>query len=112
MSSRFEVVWAEVAIRDLEEIVDFVEREAPMAAGKLFDRIVEHSRALETFPLRGRVIPELARFEVESYRELILPPYRLMFRIEAQKVFVIGVFDGRRNLEDVVLSRLAFQSGS
>lgn len=31
---RFEVFWAQSAIRDLEEIVDFVEREAPMAAQK------------------------------------------------------------------------------
>lgn len=106
MSSRFEVIWAEVAIRDLEEIVDFVEQEAPMAARRLFDRIVEHSRALETFPLRGRVVPELARFEVESYRELIVAPFRLMYRVETRQVMVVGVFDGRRNLEDLILSRL------
>ncbi len=106
MISRFEVIWAEVAIRDLEEIIDHIEEEAPMAAQRQFDRIVEHSKTLETLPMRGRVVPELARFEVDSYRELILAPYRLLYRIELKRVFVVGVFDGRRDLESLILSRL------
>jgi addiction module RelE/StbE family toxin len=102
----FEVDWAEVAIRDLERIVDFVEQEAPLAAQRLFDEIAERARTLESLPLRGRLVPELARFEITTYRDLIIAPYRLMYRVDARRVLVVGVFDGRRNLEDVLLSRL------
>lgn len=110
MSPRFEVLWSEIAIRDLEQIVDYIiGHDAPIAARRLFDRIVEHSEALRTLPSRGRVIPELARFEVENYRELIIAPFRLMYRIDADQVLVLGVFDGRRDLEDVLLGRIIQQ---
>lgn len=103
----FEVLWAEVAIQDLERIVDFVELEAPMAAQRLFDKIAERSTTLETLPLRGRVIPELARYEINVYRELLIPPYRLMYRVDGKRVLVVAVFDGRRDLESTLLARLA-----
>jgi plasmid stabilization system protein ParE len=103
---RFQVFWAEAAIRDLEEIVDFVAQEAPMAAQRLFNRIKQRSTTLASFPARGRVVPELAKRGVKIYRELILPPHRLMYRIEAHRVLVVAVFDGRRDLEDVLVARL------
>lgn len=103
----FEVVWAEVAIQDLERIVDFIEPEAPMAAQRLFDRIAEQSTTLETLPFRGRVVPELARYEISVYRELLIPPYRLMYRIDGNRVLVVAVFDGRRDLEGILLARLS-----
>jgi toxin ParE1/3/4 len=107
MSSVLEVVWTELALRDLLQIFDYVEAEAPIAARKLFDRIAEHARKLQTLPLRGRVVPELARYEVKSFRELIIPPYRLIYRVDQDRVVVYGVFDGRRNLEDVILARVS-----
>lgn len=107
MSSALEVVWTELALRDLLQIFDHVEAEAPMAARKLFDRIAEHARKLHTLPLRGRVVPELARYDVKSFHELIIPPFRLIYRIDPDRVVVYGVFDGRRNLEDVILARVS-----
>lgn len=105
--SDFEVLWSEVAIRDLEQIVEFIEREAPLAAQRLFERIAERSRTLESLPLRGRVVPELARFEITTYRELIVEPFRLVYRVREKSVLVVAVFAGRRDLEDVLLARAA-----
>ena len=68
--------------------------------------MVEKSQALDSIPRRGRVVPELARFEITTYREILLRPYRLMYRIDGKRVSVVGFFDGRRNLEDVLLARL------
>lgn len=103
---RFEVFWSEIAVRDLERIIDFVDREAPLAAQRLLEEIAERARTLEHLPLRGRIVPELARFEITTHRELLVNPYRLIYRIDAGRVWVIAVFDGRRNLEDVLLARV------
>jgi toxin ParE1/3/4 len=104
---RFEVLWSEVAFRDLNKIIDHIEQQdAPGAAQRLFDRIKKSSEGLATMPLRGRSVPELARFEGASYRELLIPPYRLLYRVGESMVLVVAVFDGRRDLESVVLSRL------
>ncbi|HZF07803.1 MAG TPA: type II toxin-antitoxin system RelE/ParE family toxin [Thermoanaerobaculia bacterium] len=103
---RFEVLWSEVAVRDLDRIIDPIERDAPGAAQRIFDQIKKSSENLSTLPLRGRSVPELARFESTSYRELLIPPYRLLYRVGESIVLVVAVFDGRRDLESVVLSRL------
>jgi plasmid stabilization system protein ParE len=36
----------------------------------------------------------------------VVRPYRLIYRVERDTVTVLAVFDGRRDLEDVLLDRL------
>ena len=102
----FQVVWARAATVDLEEIVAYVAFDSPSAAGALIEKMEIRARTLEEYPQRGRVVPELARFHIRSYREIIVHPYRLLYRIEKKIVDVIGVFDGRRDLSEIILLRL------
>ena len=41
-----------------------------------------------------------------QYRELIEPPWRIVYRIESESVLVLGVLDGRRDLKSLLLERL------
>ncbi len=102
----FRVTWADVARHDLIEIADYIHRDSPAAALRLIERIEQRASALETMPNRGRVPPELVRFRVRIYREIQIPPYRLLYRIHEDSVAVLGVFDGHRDLEDVIIGRL------
>ncbi len=102
----FRVVWADVARHDLDEIADYIHRDSPAAALRLVERIEQRASALETMPSRGRVPPEPIRFRVRLYHEILIPPYRLLYRIHEDSVAVLGVFDGRRDLEDVIIGRL------
>jgi toxin ParE1/3/4 len=56
--------------------------------------------------MRGRIIPELQAQGVLQYRELIVSPWRIIYRIAGQKVFVLSVLDARQNIEDILLKRL------
>ena len=56
-------------------------------------------------PLRGRIVPELRAQGVQFYRELLSPPYRIMYRVKDRLVLVVAVLDGRRNLDDLLLDR-------
>ncbi|MDD4169451.1 MAG: type II toxin-antitoxin system RelE/ParE family toxin [Desulfotomaculaceae bacterium] len=40
-----------------------------------------------------------------NYRELIAPPWRIIYKIEGNKVLVLAVINARRNVEDVLLDR-------
>ncbi len=73
---------------------------------RLVERIEERAAALETMPHRGRVPPELVRFRIRVYHEILIPPHRLLYRVHEERVVVLGVFDGRRDLEDVIIGRL------
>ena len=105
-SRRFRVQWAEVAVRDLEELVAFVTVDSALDAERVLRRIEDRAATLGSSPARGRVIPELARFGMRTWRELVVRPYRLVYRIEGDTVTLLAVFDGRRDLEDLLLERL------
>ncbi len=106
MSDRYSVRWAEAAVRDLEEIARFISSDSSSAARALLARIRSLARSLSTSPRRGRIVPELAGLGLVSWRELVLAPYRLLYRIHEREVHVLAIFDGRRALEDVLLERL------
>ena len=52
------------------------------------------------------LVPELALFGFSVWRESIVNPYRVIYRVEGDRVYVLAVFDGRRDLEDLLLGRL------
>jgi len=56
-------------------------------------------------PERCRIVTELKDQGVMQYRELILSPWRIMFRVTKMKVYVLSVLDSRRNIEDILLKR-------
>jgi hypothetical protein len=37
---------------------------------------------------------------------LIVPPWRIIYRISEMKVYVLSVLDARQNVEDILLKRL------
>jgi toxin ParE1/3/4 len=102
----YRVEWAGIARRDLVSIVDYLVERNPGAAVSALDRIERKAAVLERSPARGRVIPELQRLQVREYRELIVPPYRLVYRVAGRRVLVLAVLDSGRNLEDLLLDRL------
>lgn len=106
---RFRVLWAEAAVRDLEEIVSFAAAESRSDAARLLASLRSRAARLERLPERGRVVPELARFGMGSWRELVVRPYRLVYRIAGDSVTVLALLDGRRDLEDLLLERLLRQ---
>jgi toxin ParE1/3/4 len=103
---RLQVVWAEAAVRDLEEIVAHIGLTSPANAEGVLDRLARKAESLGVAALRGHVVPELARFGIRTWRELPARPYRIFYRVTGRLVCVTAVFDGRRDLEDVLLDRL------
>lgn len=103
---RYQVAWTESATADLEAIVAYLAATSTEAAGRQYERLLSRARSLERLPRRGRVVPELARFGLRSWRESVVAPYRLVYRVTGQQVLVLAVLDARRDLEDVLLERI------
>jgi toxin ParE1/3/4 len=100
------VSWSDTAIRDLQAIVEYIAEENLQAATDTLRRIEKRAEALRAQSLRGRIVPELRGIGVMHYRELIERPWRIVYRVEAQQVFVLAVLDTRRNLQTLLLERL------
>lgn len=103
---RRRVVWARSARRDLDRLLAYLADHDRKAALVTLERLESKARSLAILTDRGRVVPELARLHVREYRELLVPPYRLLYRTRDADIVVLAVYDGRRSLEDVLLDRL------
>lgn len=102
----YRIRWAPVALRDLEEILDWVaSRDGSEAAEGVASRIRARVDSLANHPRRCRIVPELKAVGVTEFREAILPPYRLFFRITKRVVGIVGLLDGRRDLEEILFRR-------
>jgi toxin ParE1/3/4 len=102
----FRVQWAEAAVRDLEELMSYIAADSPLNTERILDKLEKRAQTLESTPVRGRVVPELAHFGIRNWRELIVKPYRVIYRIDEDTVNVLAVLDGRRDLQDLLLERL------
>jgi toxin ParE1/3/4 len=106
MKEPFEIFWAAAAENDLFDIIGFIAEDDPAVALEILRKIKAGTAKLDRFPGRGRIIPELLKQGISRYREIVIDPWRIMYRIEGKKVFVVSIIDGRRNVEDILLARL------
>ena len=102
----FRIQWTEAAVRDLEELISYIAADSPLNAERILDKLEKRAQTLESTPVRGRVVPELAHFGIRNWRELNVKPYRIIYRIDEDTVNVLAVLDGRRDLQDLLLERL------
>jgi len=103
---RYSVRWAAVARDDLDRIVNYVALNSVANALAVAARIEALSEGLHAFPGRGRVVPELARHGIREWLQVTEPPWRLVYRIDKNRVEIVALVDGRRNLEDLLFERL------
>lgn len=108
MSDNYKIEWAEVAEKDLKRIVEYIAEDSPANALKILKKIKQKASSLYTLPERGRIVPELQDQGISIYSELIIPPWRIIYRISEMKVYVLSVFDARQNVEDILLKRLIY----
>ncbi|HOX44180.1 MAG TPA: type II toxin-antitoxin system RelE/ParE family toxin [Myxococcota bacterium] len=101
-----QVLLASSAARDLEEIARYLAQDSPARARELVGRLLRAARTLRQSSARGRVVPELRALGLHAWRELVVRPYRVVYRLDGKTVLVLAVLDGRRDLEDLLLERL------
>ena len=107
MPEKYRIEWVPSAIDDLDGILEYKQvHEGPEAAVKLYAAISARIDTLFLHPKRCRIVPELKRFGIREYRELIVSPYRVFIRVEPKLVSIIGIIDGRRDLEEILIHRL------
>ena len=75
-------------------------------ADYLLNKIKETCTSLKTHPNRGHIPPELDRVGVYSYKEIHFKPYRIIYEIAEDSVYIHCVLDGRRSLQELLEKRL------
>lgn len=89
------VAWADSAVGDLTEAVEYIARDSPSYAATFATRAVRAAESLSEFSERGRRVPE---FRDENVRQLIVVNYRLIYRVSATAVHIIAFVHTARDL--------------
>ena len=104
---RFEVLQTGDAVRDLEEIFEYIaEHDDPSKADHVLDRVEDMVQSLATFPERGSHPKELLQVGIRDYRQTYFKPYRVIYRVVGQRVYIYLIVDGRRDLQTLLARRL------
>jgi toxin ParE1/3/4 len=91
------VRFAESVVRDLEELQAwYVEQGATEAGQRIVAEIFKRIECLPDNPDMGRIVPE---FKQPFLRELIYPPFRIVYRREAQRIRIVRVWRSERLLQ-------------
>lgn len=93
-----QVRWTLTSQRDLKDIEDWIARDSVRHAVRFVDRLIRAVENLEESPRLGRIVPEFGRPEI---RELIVPPYRIVYWVQRRSVSVLRVVHGAREMKDL-----------
>jgi toxin ParE1/3/4 len=94
MSNRITITLAEAAIQDLTDIREYYqEREVPEVGDRFVKEIISSVEELAIHPDRGRIVPEFNRPQL---RELIHPPFRIVYRRYKEKISIVRVWRSER----------------
>lgn len=104
---KYKVVIDPQAKNDLKEIFSYVaENDGKLLANKLVDNLETALYKLEKYPDRGHIPPELIDTGIKSYLEIHYKPYRIIYEIKNNSVYIHSVLDGRRNIQEILNRRI------
>ena len=84
------------AYRDLESIKEYYASEGvPQIGEKYVLEIIEHIETLLSHPEIGRQVPE---FETPTIRELIHPPFRVIYLRDEKVIRIVRIWRSERKL--------------
>jgi toxin ParE1/3/4 len=89
--------WSPQAVRDLEAIRDYIATDSPRYAALVIERIIAAVERLTSFPESGRIVPE----RNDAIREIVVTPYRVVYRLRPGLVEIATVFRASRTLPEV-----------
>lgn len=96
-----------LAQHDLRTIAEYLdETGTPNAGARFLDRVLERITALEAFPNRGSVPRELEAIGGTAYRQVVVGVNRIVYRVDEERVVIILVADGRRDMKSLFEARL------
>lgn len=93
-----EVRWSPEATEDIEAIAEYIVRDSKYYARAAVTEILSVSRSIGEFPMMGRMVPEIGD---EHIRERFVYSYRLVYRVESERILIVGVIHGKRLLGNI-----------
>jgi len=103
----FTILLTDDAARDLEDLYNYIVLyDSLQKADYVLTQIEKAFSSLSDLPERGVYPQELTALGIRTYREIFFKPYRIIYRIIDQTVYVMLIADGRRDMQSLLERRL------
>lgn len=103
----YQVFLTDDAAQDLEVLYDYIaSHDSPEKALYVLEQIEQRFLSLAETPERGTYPKELLSLGIRDYREVFFKPYRIIYRVLNNAVYVMLIVDGRRHLQTLLERRL------
>jgi len=103
----FAVFLTDAAAHDLEDLYDYIAQyDLPEKADHVLAQIERGLTSLSEYPDRGTYPKELLALGIREYREVCFKPYRMIYRVSENRVYILLIVDGRRDMQTLLQRRL------
>ncbi|MEE9368195.1 MAG: type II toxin-antitoxin system RelE/ParE family toxin [Pontiella sp.] len=97
-----QLIWTEPALIDLDEVAEYIALDDPSAASNYVQKVFDRTEHLTVYPNSGKRPTELPR---TPYREIVIPPCRIFYRVENDTAYILHVMRSERLLHAFILDR-------
>lgn len=105
--TRYKVLLTEGGEQDMESIYDYIaEFNSAANADHVLDSLLKVTQSLTSHPERGAHPKELIALGIRDYRQTSFKPYRVIYRVLGQKVYITLIADSRRDMQSLLARRL------
>ena len=96
-----QIIWTEPALDNLNDIAEYIAISNVYAAKQLVENVFNKVRRLEQFPESGKIPVEI---ETLNYREVVVIPCRVFYKVETDKVYILHVLRQEIDLRKFILT--------
>jgi plasmid stabilization system protein ParE len=101
------IFWTADAEESFNEILEYsMEKFGESRTQKLYEKIISKIDLLSSVSLKSKLSQDLKDIGINNIYELVESPWRIFYKIQNDKVIILLILDGRRNVEEVLISKV------
>ena len=102
-----QIIWTEPALDNLNDIAEYIAVSNIFAAKQLVENVFDKVQRLEQFPDSGKIPEEIEKLD---YREVLVNPCRIFYKVEQETVYILHVLRQERDLRKFILTTVINRS--
>jgi len=103
------IEWTPDGIDSLNEILEYyMDRAGENVSTSIYNKIIKEIELLELEEIKTKQTQELKDIGIYDVYELTVKPWKIYYKINSnnKKVYILFILDGRRNLEEILMSKI------
>ncbi|MDR0315291.1 MAG: type II toxin-antitoxin system RelE/ParE family toxin [Treponema sp.] len=104
---KYEIIWSKDAGDELAEIISYIKyNTGKITAEKIYLKIMNEIKRASENAAGRRIAPLLKKIGINYIHQLNINPWIIYYKTEKNKMEIISIIDGRRNLEEILYKKI------